>query len=645
MNSCRFTMALLWAVFWCVLPATMEAGEPLNTSPGLMAFEGPVRNSRIGAAPLEIPLHYSYQASKDPLTTEMMWSVDPEQINPHRQRWGLSRKIELEGLRAIRLPNGRFGVKANGIRANARSYMRAQGPWYQRLSDFPCEKVRPHDAQGADWFATPEGARVAVTEAARIWEELLRDRRLKLTYMFERVSGTTPEIALVVAQTVFNNWTRELSQDWRTKGRENVDRLEWQYYWDLAQTEKTCKWPRATVFPVAWERMMEPLPPASTKQILLARAPARRWDALFSVRLNVLVGGKKLNGQFLIDSGARKSVISPTWLENQGVLPGLVEVTGVPPQHVTWGGQWSTERGLARLAMITDADMSGYPVPIKEFLLYDVDFFGPPETVGSCCDGILGIDFLQRATIEFRSVPPAELMVWRSEKFLPEKTGFQWVESAIMSRSEVVSSSCTVHSETQEFKGLRWDTGSDTFLDLHLPWQKAAKTGKNWGLVCNSERLGKDIPVSFPKPETEREFETDRGPLSQKFPAADVGMGFLGRGSFVLDLPHGRVWLAKQSLDVPVRMNRSGLEVQYIFREGERVLIVEKLEKRTPADALFEAGLRPGMILTQVDSKPAEDMDLWEVEQRLAGVYGEMVTVQWNSKKGTSKIVPLRLDF
>jgi len=163
--------------------------------------------------------------------------------------------------------------------------------------------------------------------------------------------------------------------------------------------------------------------------------------------------------------------------------------------------------------------------------------------------------------------------------------------------------------------------------------------------VCNSERLGKDIPVSFPKPETEREFETDRGPLSQKFPAADVGMGFLGRGSFVLDLPHGRVWLAKQSLDVPVRMNRSGLEVQYIFREGERVLIVEKLEKRTPADALFEAGLRPGMILTQVDSKPAEDMDLWEVEQRLAGVYGEMVTVQWNSKKGTSKIVPLRLDF
>jgi hypothetical protein len=48
------------------------------------------------------------------------------------------------------------------------------------------------------------------------------------------------------------------------------------------------------------------------------------------------------------------------------------------------------------------------------------------------------------------------------------------------------------------------------------------------------------------------------------------------------------------------------------------------------------------MTITQVDSKPSEEIDQWEVNQRLAGAYGDQVTLQWKTKKGL-RVAPLKV--
>jgi hypothetical protein len=51
------------------------------------------------------------------------------------------------------------------------------------------------------------------------------------------------------------------------------------------------------------------------------------------------------------------------------------------------------------------------------------------------------------------------------------------------------------------------------------------------------------------------------------------------------------------------------------------------------------------MTILSLDSKSVDEMDNWEVEQRLSGVYGGTVAVEWKTGKKTSKIAPLKLPL
>src|SRR4051812_1334880 len=57
-----------------------------------------------------LALQFDYQMSKDSLTTEKVWALDPKQTNPHRQRWVLYRNTELIGLKAVRNSEKNFGL-------------------------------------------------------------------------------------------------------------------------------------------------------------------------------------------------------------------------------------------------------------------------------------------------------------------------------------------------------------------------------------------------------------------------------------------------------------------------------------------------------------------------------------------------------
>jgi hypothetical protein len=510
-------------------------------SPGFAATQDP-----------ELTVQAEYQLLSERFSTEQVARLDPNQTFPHRQRWLVSRHAEITGLKAFVRPGGKYGVKATGIVSVAQGYLKVPGPWYQTLQSFDC-KTKP-DSE----FETFEGAGRAASAAGNYWSELLEQEKLKLSFQLKKVSEKTEGAALDQGDRTFRKWLRNLYPLWRTEVEQKGRQEEWKSYLTDALVEKICPRPVSSMSlpKLSWKAMMEPVastPPPITK--LLARAPVRLWDGFFSVRLSVGAAGKTLNGRFLIDPGAQESIISPAWLESQGIFPLWVILPNQSPARVTWSGPWEGNGSLAPLADVESVSLSGLSLPMSRFLLKETEFFSPPNYIGTCCDGVLGTDFLKLFPMEFQSTAPAEVRVWPIENFRGPLDS-QWLE------------------------------------------------------------LG-EIPA-------------------RELPA---------QGNFTYDLPHGRIWFpASHPQKQAPKVNQSGLELEYNLIKGERVLLVKRILPRSKAyRQLVKAGLKVGAQITQIDSKPVEEIDITEVEQRLAGNFGDSVSLQWKIGKSL-KMAPLDLS-
>jgi len=457
--------------------------------------------------------------------------------------------------------------------------------------------------------------------------------------LLKRVSANTPEIALLLGRYVFDGWLRETDTLWRSVGRAAGAMAEWSLYQAEADTQGVCRKKDGPLFSarnnwMSWESMMEPPPslPPSTPMSgakLLARAPARLWNGLFSVRISVSIGNRNLVGRFLLDSGARVSLISPLWLESQGVVPFLLEIPASPQERVNW-----TQDGqLARRARVDRAEMSGYKLPFREFLVHDTEYFTPPENASTCCDGVLGLDFFRHVVAEFVPGPHPEVRLWSPEGFAGDAS-LQWFEAAVTPQGEVVSS-CLLNTPSLSLPGVKWDTASEYTADISKPWQnRLGKGPKKANLLCNGKVIHPGLPL-----------ETAEDPATAANPAATIGMGFLGHGHFTLDLPHGRLWLAQEIMQAAWKTNRSGLEWAFSFENGERVLRVKRVIPGTPAAKLVQAGLREGTLITEVDGSSAGSLDLWEINRRLMTHQTEKtpLLLRWKGKT-TEKTVPLPLE-
>ena len=602
--------------------------------------------STSGSRLTEIPLESSWAESETPLTTERAWELDPREANPHRQRWLFPRKTEILGLEAWQPTQPGTGsqkkpqpyrVRASGIRSVGVLYLRGPGPWYRPFTEFSC--LPEPDA----WFATRQGAEVAGKEGADSWSQVLGREKLKLQLRLDRIRGSRAEEVLQRARDEFASWLREVEQEWRSSSRSKARIAEWRWYLQQGQKIGQCKLQEVrkaaapAAAPPAWHELMEPVRPEPTRKVL-ARAPAKRWGGLYSIRLSVIFGDKTLNGQFLIDSGAAVSVVSPTWLESQGINPLLVERRGFPSQRVAWSGG----SGIARKALAFQVSVADYILPLSEFLLMETELFGPPQYAGSCCDGILGNDFLHLYALELHPGPPASVAILDRRGFSGGKD-MPWVEAATLPSGELVSSGCLLESSSgaSPIVAARWDTGSEMALEPHLPWVETVRKGKApWRLSCPGLKVAEGFPLTVPHAEK----ESPSSPVRTRVPGFNVGMEILGRGPTILDVPNGRIWFDRASLAKPVLENRSGLDTEFEFGDGNtRELVVRSLRKGSPADALSKAGLRPGMRITKVDGIPVAELNTWLLERRLAGSEGSRVTVEW-STKGGAKVAPLELQ-
>lgn len=525
---------------------------------GLLAFGGIA--TQAGSRAGDLSIRSDYHIEEDPLTTDRVGSLDPEQVNPQKQNWLLNRVVQLAGVTTRKLENGNFGVNAEGLLVTSRGYLRANGSHFQKLEDFPCgsNSVHSNSARLHDRFNTYEGAKVALAASYDEWLKLFGLEKIKLSLILERLDHKTDAGVRELAEKAFRKWLRGLDQNWRDGGIEKARAVEWAYYLQEVRSQKVCQKARFKE-PQAVQVPLDPPSGVSPKiGQILARIPARLWNGFFSIRVDFVLGDRSLNGRFLIDPGAPRSVISPTWLENQGVYAAWVATPELPPLRVRWGVPTREGAGmLANWAHFDHVRVSGLRVPVQDFLLVDTDFFAPPQFVSSCCDGVLGIDFLRSFPMEFQAEAPAEVRVWPRENF-------------------------------------------------------------TWG----PEVTWKEI------------YETKTG-LSSKMPIPT-------RGKVTLDLPHGRLWTS-QDFEDRVQANTSGLGLIYKVIEGDRALVVIQIKPGSPAAQLMAQGLRVGTVITQIDSKDPADLDLWQVGQRLAGVFGNTVTLQWQTRQGDLKMAPLSL--
>lgn len=577
-----------------------------------------------------LTLQATYQLKGMELTTEKIWTIDPSLKNPHLQLWALDRRAEVIGLKVDKKAEKVYGVTGDEVKSSASGYIRPDGPWYRKLSEFDCQ------GQPNSWFADQQGTIKAAAQAGEQWSQLLRENLPQLETLLSHVKADSESKALDQGEGVFRTWLAKVGESWLLKVDREVRRDEWQFYLNEARSNGLCQSRdgNAVSKPPSASSRMEPLSGENVPSVpsMLARAPVRLWNGLFSIRLNVSFAGRTLNGRFLIDSSAPVSQVSPEWLDSQGIYPAWIYVPGGSVEPVQRSRFWGGQRSLARRVRADRVEVSGLSVPLKEFLLTETDFFSPPETMGSCCDGVLGLDFLRLYPMEFKASIPPEVRIWPREGFRAGNDA-KWIEVSELQIGQLVSE-CDLSSEklpSKKISGVSWDFANRHPLEIHTPWRDLVSASSRPSLYCGDQKVAQQlIPQS--------------SLITEKNPGMTIGMPLLSQSDFTLDLPHGRLWFPSKTLPwQPEKKNKSGLSLKYEMKGNERVLRVVELRPHAPSSALARAGLKAGMFVTQVDSKLIEEMDQWEVDRRLAGAYGPQVTLQWRVKKGF-KVVPMQLQ-
>lgn len=560
------------------------------------------------------------QTATEPLTTEKVWDLDPLELNPHRQNWLLNRDVRAEGLKAD-YRQGHYGVILAQVVSLTRVYTRAPGPWYQEISTFSCQR------EPNAWFSTAEGTQIAGEAAAKHWDELLSDKLQKLTLQLNRVNESKEEKALMEGRRLFAEWLDGLEVEWQAEGKHQARLAEWKSYRTTCLSGKPVtavkKIQPAQSLALRGQEIFDPVPPTGSEQIF-ARLPARRWNGLYTIRLSMDVGGKRLNGQFLLDSGSLHSLISPDFLAGQGIPPEALVLKGLHAQKVKWAEGSAVARAIGGYTL----SLGNQEIPFKDLLMTETELFIPPQFVSTCCDGVLGIDFLRQYAVEFRAGPPVEIILWPRAGFHHEATR-PWTEVSTTSTGDLISAACIADTGSLASKaappvvGARWDTGSEYALEVHATqFEKARKTP--WTLTCGSQKIATRIDAS---PQDKNGLRFSHGKI------ANVGMPILGRGDTTLDLSHGRIWFTEKTLQTRIYRNESGLGVRFKYEsdQGDRILQVVSIAPKSSA-ALFakQTGIKVGTRLTQVDSKPIEELDLWNINQRLAGAFGTAVKLEWD---------------
>lgn len=462
-------------------------------------------------------------------------------------------------------------------------------------------------------------------EASESW-------RSGLTQALSSLEGQLARAADAQArEAIFNAWQERLDRNFR----KNVE--------PKARARVKCRAPVAIAAPAA-----------APKKELLARAPMKFWHGRPTVRLNVTIGSLKLNGQFMIHTGAVQSVFSPSWLDYQGIPPDWLTKPLDAPARLPWSASFNPEGLLAYEGHADRVEIAGLELRLRDFRILDSVFASPPEAPGNCCDGVLGSDFFRQHVVEFRNHAPYEMLVWKNDGFSAgEKAPLIPIE---LNEQMQPISPCELRSLSKGgekaqvlVRGARWNTAQSSAVELHRPNQGLAPMlKKGWRLVCGELTLAESQSaqhISVSRLPSWASGSREVVEASQS-PGFSVGQKLLSRGNVIWDLPHGRLWFYPEGLQHPISENRTGLSLAYQTVDNERVLRVTGISKGSVAARVLEArGLRKGALIGRLDEIGIEKLDSSEVEARLAGREGAHVILEWKPPRSSYKVPWMRVEL
>lgn len=593
-------------------------------------------------ARLQIPLQYQYEPNETPLTTEGVWKWDPEERNPHRKWWVLGRSVKFLGLEVNQTENQKgFRVSAAAMDAKTQLLIRPKGPWFQELDQFPCTEHPLSD------FATVGGSIEVAQKSSELWEKTLTDRRNLLEHQLSQIATDSAESATLLAHQTFDHWLKESEELWRQKSSSQRAH-EWVFYWKEANKFKVCgkgkKNPSTLAQePPAPDSWMEP-PSGNVPMHPLARTPARRWDGLYVIHAEVQMLKKRIVGQFLIDPSSEFSLVSPSFLRKQVITideeskkKESDRIVSSVIQRVRWFGGTLP----ARFIEVAGVQIGTLLLPMKTLGVVPTEIFKPPMNIATCCDGVLGKDFLFQYAVEFDPQFPAHLKIWPREGFQKNPQQYDWIEISEDNDGKWVSD-CSLESP-RRFIPLKVDWRVSTPGWILIPPASLGTRDevKNSALWCSDRNLGK-----FWKVQAWREAASVRRKFTGPRRPMQAGVEFLSRGKFVFDLGHGRLWLERQGIQQEKAEASWGLKTRFeLDEEEERILRVQHIVPNSPASRLQKMGLKPGDILLTLNETATDELDQWEVDRILNPVYPvsgaehlpRKIELSWRSQKGSKK--------
>jgi hypothetical protein len=577
----------------------------------------------------KLGMKISLEPSVKDISNRHIWSYEPEELNPHRRTWALRRRVQLHGLEVLNTGKNQYKVKASHVSAQIYRGVREAGDWAFGADDFPCTR------KPTWWYSTREGARVASNEAYEAFSRIFKRRLERLDFNLKKIRADKKELALLQARLKYAEWLEAVRDEYSVRAKKAARAAEWKFYTELAKKNRQCKaWRQKAPAPKGLTRknLMEAPGSLRDKRLYLARPPALLWDGQFSIRVVLnTYGEQKVSGRFLLDTSAKRSMVSPNFLRRQGV-----QMAFLPTLDKRKRVKWRGNSFPAKTVILQGAEIGSYPLLQDEFLLVETEVFEPPKHRRVCCDGVLGQDFLRQFAVEFSSDFPAHVKLWPRKKFVWKEEGSRWFEVSTMNDGRI-QSGCQLIGRSASRKpltipGLLWGTASGDAVRVSKPWGATVKR-REWAIRCHGEDT---VALVNPKP-------GGRG-LGKKFPGGRVGMGLLSRGPFVLDLANGRMWVSQRLREGSDPYLKTSTELAFRIEEGSRVLKVVKTGKRSPTNPLYRAGLRKGMKIKKINKRDAEKLDTWEVELYLSGRYGNQIEFEWETPKGERQMARLDLE-
>jgi len=312
--------------------------------------------------------------------------------------------------------------------------------------------------------------------------------------------------------------------------------------------------------------------------------------------------------RFLVDTGGA-NVLTPKAMERLGLEgQGTFEARGV--------GETSEEVGFTEVKRLGLG-----PVELRDQVFFVIDMSSLYDVEGVDFDGLVGFEVFKRfvVTIDYEG---RRLVLTRPEAFEYSGTG-KVIPFTFDGHTPQVSGAVDGH------EGLfTIDTGSRSSLTLHGSF--AAESGlaekyaaaprvlSGWGVGGGVRarvvragvlRLGKE-EIRSPVMDIS---EQEKGAFADSHVAANVGGGVLKRFTVTFDYGEKRMILERNGLyEVPDTYDRAGL---WLNRDGDAFAVMDV----TPGGPAEDAGLRVDDRIVAIDGRPASELRLPSVRERLRG--------------------------